>query len=308
MRIFLSLALLCVTLAATAQSGHSKRVVGLSVNADGTQILSSGVDGHAILWDDQGRIIQSFHAPVGEYRDMEPIMTRTFFYNDGEYIFVAGLLESYWGKKDTRALTTIKTGMSGGDRALALTSDNNHILMANGIDGVVILQGQGVQTGQQLRKIPEVAVSALYPVANKPEQFLTFSYTDGVKLMDVSGVAHATFPDLTERNAMAVSPNGDYFVYGNAMCNMDGKVIKRMKLGGALSDAAFSTDGQTIATASKGVIQLWNLAGKELVGINIQQEVFSLAFMPDGQRIVVGCADGSIELWSISGRKIQTFK
>ena len=168
-----------------------------------------------------------------------------------------------------------------------------------------MLSGSGNNFGTLLRSVPGKAASALYPVQNKPGQFVTYSYIEGVKLLDVDGNTHAQLPKNTDRAAMAVAPDGDLLLFGNRLQTLQGKELKRLKLAGTLADAAFSTDGQVIATGANRTVQIWSREGKEQASMQTEHPIFSIAVAPDGQRIAVGLQDGSIEVWTTSGRLIQ---
>jgi WD40 repeat protein len=77
-----------------------------------------------------------------------------------------------------------------------------------------------------------------------------------------------------------------------------------------VSSVAFSSDGETIATASgDGTVKLWNQAGQLLNTLPVDQSlVTSVKFSPDGQQIATGGSDATIKLWSRSGELLQTIK
>ena len=308
MRIFLAIVLAASTLFATAQNGHTKRVRALGFNAEGTQLLSGGIDGSVILWDEMGRAINTFHPPADEYRETNRMFSRVMFYKSGNYFLAAGLIEAYWGKTDVSALNQLKTGMMGGDRAFALTSDEQYIIIGQGINDIRIMEGKGEKTGQLVRSIPITGVQDVYPVANKPAEFLTYSMVSGAALMNVDGTVLQKYPMLTAKSAMAVSPSGDAFVHGNVLYNRSGKQLAKLKNPERVWDIAFSPDGQTIACTSGNSVLLWDRKGKLQTTIAHDKTIWSVAFTPDGTRLVFGSDDGTIEMWTVSGRQVQVYK
>ncbi|MCL2443636.1 MAG: caspase family protein [Treponema sp.] len=75
--------------------------------------------------------------------------------------------------------------------------------------------------------------------------------------------------------------------------------------------AAFSPDGKQIISCSGGAITLWDVAtGKEIRTIigHENNDVFSVAFSPDGRHFISGSTNNTIRLWdTATGREIRTF-
>ena len=73
-------------------------------------------------------------------------------------------------------------------------------------------------------------------------------------------------------------------------------------------DIAFSPDGTLIAGCwAKGRLTVWDSATGDEYFTHRTAGATSLAFSPNGQRLMCGCTDGTIKTWSISGTFISSF-
>ena len=73
---------------------------------------------------------------------------------------------------------------------------------------------------------------------------------------------------------------------------------------------AFSPDGKTLASGSKG-IKLWDVAtGKNTATLNGHTDwTYSVAFSPNGKTLASGSRDKTIRLWDMAtGKNIATLK
>ena len=75
----------------------------------------------------------------------------------------------------------------------------------------------------------------------------------------------------------------------------------------AVSSAAFSPDGQRIATASDDkTARIWDAASGKPIGEPLKghdDDVYSAAFSPDGQRIVTASRDKTARIWDAATGK-----
>ena len=85
----------------------------------------------------------------------------------------------------------------------------------------------------------------------------------------------------------------------------DGKVLRTLRHPFTVRQVAYSPDGRTLATSTtdEKVIRLWNAAtGTELAQLagHLDSEPNSLAFSPDGNRLVSTGSDGAVGVWQLN--------
>ncbi|MFN8491605.1 MAG: BTAD domain-containing putative transcriptional regulator [Caldilineaceae bacterium] len=76
---------------------------------------------------------------------------------------------------------------------------------------------------------------------------------------------------------------------------------------GAVTAVAFSPNGQLLAAgADSGVIYLWRVADRQLIGLcqGHTSHVWSLAFSPTGQQLLSGSGDATVRLWDVEARQL----
>ena len=77
------------------------------------------------------------------------------------------------------------------------------------------------------------------------------------------------------------------------------ELVWRQKFDGGSNSVAFSPDGTTLAVASSGGAYLWNVARGVPIELLHSVAVSSVAFSPDGKRLVCGCLDDGVQLWNL---------
>jgi sugar lactone lactonase YvrE len=130
-------------------------------------------------------------------------------------------------------------------------------------------------------------------------------------------------PSKARHMAIAFSHDGktlvstDWDNSDGVICGLDvweattGRHLHRMTLKDYRADClALSSDGVTAAVGgasdpSRGLIRLWDLQkGTEILALPVYQHVItSLAFSPDGKRLVSGGSDRTLRLWEVATGK-----
>jgi WD40 repeat protein len=218
---------------------------------------------------------------------------------------------------------TLETAVK--NAGVALSPDGRLIAVA-GADGCVSLWD--ADSGQR---------KALHPVHEGPVRGIAFSPSGGqfasagddqtVKLWELAGAKEPlTLRGHTARvNAVVFSRDGRYlFSAGDDKTvrtwdTATGQELATMPShNSAVLALAISPDGRWLAsgtasvaeafTIEPGEVRLWDLvAGREVhtfpgqaageLGLNFRPDVVSLAFSPDGSRLVAAVADGHLKLW-----------
>ncbi len=219
-----------------------------------------------------------------------------------------------WHLPDGAMIRIGKGRISGGDKAVAFSSDGQSLAVASGIGvwlyDVSPLRKRALFTGHR---------RAVNAVAFSPDGTILASGSwNEIRLWDVAtGEDIATFAGHTsEVYSVAFSPDGtilvsaggefqDYTIRlwdvatGENIATLEGHTDR-------VTSVSFSPDGATLGSGSwDHTVKLWDVATKTNIATleGHTSGVGSIAFSPDGMILGSGAGDGTARLWDIATRE-----
>ncbi len=317
--------------------GHEKEIRTIVIAPDNRTIVTGGADGLVKVWDlkqQSGRRLTSFSswcaalshggelvatsAPKGmtlwSARTAEPVRTlegiqqlyRVVFSADDRYVAAAGFSGEVgvWETATGKQLWM----QHHGNQTLDIHFDRGgKRLISSGHDRAVCIWD--VATGQQLKRF--AVRNPIYSFDLSEDEKVLLGTNGLVALWDLETGKLLRYLDPQRRRAVdRVVYSPDYHRIAGA-CK-DGNVYiwdavsgeTQLVLGHAdgVAHAIFTPDGRRIATASGGVVKLWDAdTGTPLISLDgAHQNTHDMAFSLDGMRLVsVGRLGGQM-LWDLS--------
>ena len=297
---------------------HENYVFSVAFSPDGKTLATGCADHTVKVWDISWREDQ---VPLTDYgwANLNTVM----FSPDGTLLASSASDNTVdlWDTHTRHRVTTIK-GHTKRVRSVAFSPDG-HLLATGGEDGMVKLW--------DVRDTGSVG-NPTFTISNKDAvQFVTFS-RDGrtlavivqyerLKLWDV--LAKTPLPELKGAceyvNSVAFSLDSQNRAMLAAACN-DGVKLWDLRTGrestmpnesASAEHLAFSRDGGILAIVDGENIKLWSLHQPQepVVLKGHSGSITSIAFSPDGKRLVSGGYDSAVKVWDVqSGQEVATFK
>lgn len=205
---------------------------------------------------------------------------------------------------------------------LAWSSDGNALASAKLSGTIAFLDPGSGKTTRTLKPSP-TPDRGLGIYIRPPHNMGGLSFTQDMRLLvsstehsdafvwdTVSGqqTRHFAMPRQNQMAAVCISPDGKTVVTGIGeelvlWEEASGERIRGMKHDGLVTSAAFSPDGNWIASGSfDKTVRIWNAktGQQEHVFKGHANEVMSIACSADGTRVISGGADGWILVWDLS--------
>ncbi len=279
----------------------------IAISPDGTKLASNSLDDSVCLWDlSSGTRIYKLpgHGRLGGKRAIAFAPDGKSFFSWGDDMELRkwdvqtgkAIAELPIRPEGVRVFTDEDEPMDhysdedrwGGVMAGALTPDAGRLIVETSNK----LFSFDTASGKELRQVP---VSG-----NSPD---TQSISPDGILMVASVRGRSVIIRLPGGGIQTSSPKS------HSVCLWDlasGKQLKEIHVPeeGA-GPVAFSSDGQSFAAASfrpGDHIRMWNASGQQWEAHGFGGNVRSLAFMPDGKRLISGMEDGSALVWDLTHR------
>jgi WD40 repeat protein len=306
--------------------GHDGSVVSVVFSPDGTRALTGGVDQIAHLWDAASwKLLRSFEGHASSLRSVA-------FSPDGARVLTASRDKTVklWDVQSGQLLRTFE-GHAQAANSAVFSPDGTQVLSASD-DKTARLWDAG--SGRLIREFSGHAgevPAAMFSADGK--RLLTASRDKTVKLWDVqSGQIERTFEARFAVTSVALALDGETFLAGtqglacarwrSGVCEgstsralvewwslASGQVLRTFDTGREVRSVAFSPDGKRVL-AGGGSMQIWEAASGELMRKlePLSGNFDAVAFSPDGTRIVSGDRD-AVRMWdATTGELLRTIR
>lgn len=292
--------------------GLRARSFGVAFSPNGRLLAGTGENGNARVWDTSGK-------QLAELKGTPSNIKRVVFSPDSKLLATIGddntiYLWDTFGKR----LTTLK---GHGDVAF---SPDSKLLVTGGDDGIPRLRNISEQQSVEFKEYQDSLTSVSFSPDGK---LVAIGGRDGtISLWDLSGKQLAEFNyyrGTSMIRRVTFSPDGKIlvivykstqfangekkkmFTRGVRMWNLSSRQLVAVVLEPSIEKGLFSPDGKLVATQGHNTISLLDLSGKLLKDLlnDNKNQLTGMAFNPDSQLMAISDVNGTVRLWSTSGKQ-----
>ena len=309
---------------------HNNQVASISFSSDGKTIATASLDTTAKLWSEDGRLL---YILAGHNSDITGIS-----FSPDNSIVATGSRDrtvKLWSR-DGQLLQTLE-GHTSGVTSISFSPDGSTIASGSRDktvklwhrrDGVCAREETNDETNEARNTSDR---QNLLPFCSRPttlrgheDEVTSVSFSpDGATIASASRDKTAKLwqqqdscnEQISEGNQQEIDLELELDLEQNG--EPDNKsvpfcfaAITLRGHSGGVNSVTFSSDGNTIATASKDrTTRLWNQEGKELKTLQGHDAgVTSVSFSPYGDTLATAGRDGTVKLWSETGEKLRTLE
>ncbi len=278
--------------------------LGLSYSPDGKRFATGGLKGGVTIWDAAAGTELTTLPASGSW------IWEIAFSPDGRRL-ASGSNDgtgTIWDATTGAQLANFSEHKPGkGIEAMAFSPDGSHLVVGNNGGEIRVYD---TKTGEEIMKLPghkgPVGTLAYYPDGSR----ILSGYWDGTAGVWDAATGTEVLTIRAERDTLygeiAISHDGRLIATGT---NQGGIILWGAETGKEVKtwpahtvgtqQVSFSADDRRLASVSRAdsTVKVWDTAtGTELITLTPQQDVYKVAFSPDGRTITALCVDGVI-LW-----------